>query len=101
MAKKALVVKNEKRFRLAHSRSSSRNALFKSRNDKSLTMEKRILLQSKINSLPRNSSFSRYKKRCSLTGRPRGFCGKFGISRLQFRLLASWSRLPGVVKSSW
>jgi len=51
--------------------------------------------------LPRNSSPTRLKNRCSLTGRARGFYRRFGISRIAFRELALLGQVPGVRKASW
>ena len=51
--------------------------------------------------LPRNSSPVRLKNRCSITGRSRGYFGKFGISRLTLREFALRGLLPGVTKASW
>lgn len=57
--------------------------------------------QRKLAKLPRNSSPIRCRNRCSITGRPRAFLRKFGLSRITFRELASHGKLPGVTKSSW
>lgn len=54
-----------------------------------------------LQKLPRNSSPVRLRNRCSITGRPRGYIRFFGLSRNQFRQLASDGRIPGVTKSSW
>ena len=54
-----------------------------------------------LDKLPRNSSPVRLHNRCKLTGRPRGYMRKFGISRVTFRELASKGLIPGVTKSSW
>jgi small subunit ribosomal protein S14 len=51
--------------------------------------------------LPRDSSPVRLKNRCALTGRPKGYIRKFGISRIKFRELALAGRIPGVRKASW
>jgi len=51
--------------------------------------------------LPRNSSPIRLRNRCGLTGRPRGYMRQFGISRIQFREMASQGLIPGVKKASW
>lgn len=51
--------------------------------------------------LPRNSSPTRLHNRCSVTGRPRGFLRKFGVSRIAFRGLALEGKIPGVTKASW
>lgn len=54
-----------------------------------------------LDKLPRNSSSVRLHNRCNLSGRPRGFMRKFGISRLEFRKLASEGKIPGITKASW
>jgi small subunit ribosomal protein S14 len=51
--------------------------------------------------LPRNSSPTRLKNRCSETGRPRGYMRTFGLSRISFREHASKGEIPGVTKASW
>ena len=54
-----------------------------------------------LDKLPRNSSKVRLHNRCKLTGRPKGYMRKFGISRVTFREMASDGKIPGVTKSSW
>ena len=54
-----------------------------------------------LDKLPKNSSSVRLHKRCSLTGRPKGYMRVFGISRIQFREMASNGLIPGVKKASW
>ncbi|KPQ00160.1 MAG: SSU ribosomal protein S14 RpsN [Bacteroidetes bacterium HLUCCA01] len=54
-----------------------------------------------LQKLPRNASPTRLKKRCSLTGRARGYIGKYGISRIKFRELALNGKIPGMKKASW
>ena len=54
-----------------------------------------------LDKLPRNSSPVRLHNRCKITGRPRGYMRKFGISRVMFRDMASDGKIPGVTKSSW
>lgn len=51
--------------------------------------------------MPRNSSKSRQRNRCAVTGRPRGFHGKFKLCRNQLREKAQLGELPGITKSSW
>jgi len=58
-------------------------------------------IQIQLQKLPRNSSPTRLKNRCDVTGRPRGYLRKFGLSRITFREMASLGLLPGVRKSSW
>lgn len=54
-----------------------------------------------LDKLPKNASPVRLHNRCRLTGRPRGFIRKFGISRVTFREMASDGKIPGVTKASW
>jgi small subunit ribosomal protein S14 len=54
-----------------------------------------------LDKLPKNASPVRLHNRCKLTGRPRGYMRKFGISRVTFREMASQGKIPGVVKASW
>lgn len=54
-----------------------------------------------LDKLPKNSSKVRLHNRCKLTGRPKGYMRKFGISRVTFRELASDGKIPGVTKASW
>lgn len=54
-----------------------------------------------LDKLPRNSSRVRLHNRCKLTGRPKGYMRKFGISRVTFREMASHGKIPGVTKASW
>ena len=51
--------------------------------------------------LPKNASYVRLHNRCKLTGRPKGYMRQFGISRIQFREMASAGLVPGVKKASW
>ncbi len=54
-----------------------------------------------LDKLPKNSSRVRLHNRCKLTGRPKGYMRKFGISRVTFREMASEGKIPGVTKASW
>lgn len=54
-----------------------------------------------LQKLPRNSSKVRMRNRCKLTGRPRGYMRLFGISRVTFREMATFGKIPGVTKASW
>ncbi len=55
----------------------------------------------KLQSLPKNSNPIRVHNRCTLTGRPKGYMRQFGLSRIQFREMASAGLIPGVKKASW
>ena len=54
-----------------------------------------------LDKLPKNSSSVRLHNRCKLTGRPKGYMRKFGISRVTFREMANDGKIPGVTKASW
>jgi len=54
-----------------------------------------------LDKLSRNASPVRLKNRCKLTGRPRGYMGKFGVCRNVFREMASQGKIPGLTKASW
>ncbi len=56
---------------------------------------------SDLQKLPKNSCPARMRNRCKLTGRPRGYMRTFGISRVTFREMALFGKIPGVTKSSW
>jgi small subunit ribosomal protein S14 len=68
--------------------------------------EKRVLLKAEgdsigLQKLPKNSSKVRMHNRCKLTGRPKGYMRQFGISRIDFREMASQGLIPGIKKASW
>ena len=101
MAKLALINREEKRRKLVAQYAQKRAALEAIINDASLSDEERYEARLKIQALPRNSSPSRLRNRCQLTGRPRGVFRKFGLCRHKIRELAFNGELPGVVKASW
>ena len=55
----------------------------------------------KLQSIPRNANPIRLHNRCKITGRPKGYIRQFGLSRIQFREMASQGLIPGVKKASW
>ena len=55
----------------------------------------------KLQSIPRNANPIRLHNRCKITGRPKGYMRQFGLSRIQFREMASSGLIPGVKKASW
>lgn len=101
MAKKSAIEKNKRRARLVKSYAAKRARLKAMANDDSLPQEERFAARLKLAQLPRNASPVRIRNRCEITGRPRGYYRKFGISRIALRELASSGQIPGVVKSSW
>jgi small subunit ribosomal protein S14 len=101
MAKKSLTERNKKRIRMAERYRDRREALKKAADDVSRPPEERFAARITLAELPRNSSATRVRLRCNLTGRPRGNYQKFGLSRIALRELASSGQIPGMVKSSW
>ncbi|HEV2548148.1 MAG TPA: 30S ribosomal protein S14 [Stellaceae bacterium] len=101
MAKTSSVNKNKRRAQLVKRMAAKRARLKAMAEDRSLPPEERFAARLKLAEMPRNSSLTRIRNRCELTGRPRGFYRKFKLSRLALRELASAGQIPGMVKSSW
>ncbi len=101
MAKKSSVEKNKKRMRLVRSHAARRARLKAQARNLTLLPEERFAARLKLAELPRNSSRTRVRGRCALTGRARGYYRKFKMSRIALRKLASAGLVTGVVKSSW
>ena len=89
MARKCLVAREEKRQKLVDKYAERRKELKENGDWEALQK------------LPRNSSPVRLRNRCIMTGRPRGYFRKFGVSRLVFREMALRGEIPGLKKSSW
>ncbi|MDH5382271.1 MAG: 30S ribosomal protein S14 [Cyclobacteriaceae bacterium] len=89
MARKSVIAREKKRQVLVDKYAAKRKALKEAGDWEGL------------DKLPRNSSAVRLHNRCKLTGRPKGYMRKFGISRVTFRDMASEGKIPGVTKSSW
>ncbi len=101
MAKVSMIEREKKRGKLVKKYASKRATLKAIACDKNINMEERFSAQMDLAKLPRNSSKVRLRNRCMLTGRPRGYHRKFGLSRNMLRELSSTGMIPGVVKSSW
>jgi small subunit ribosomal protein S14 len=69
--------------------------------DRSREPEERFEATLALAKMPRNGAKTRVRNRCALTGRPRGFHRKFGLSRIALRELGSTGQIPGLVKASW
>ena len=101
MAKASMINRDRKRARLA-ARYGPKRAELKTRlRDPSLSVEERYEAQLKLQKLPRDSSRSRQRNRCRLTGRPHGYYRKFGLARNKLREAAMRGDIPGLVKASW
>ena len=101
MAKTSTLEKNDRRKALVAKYAAKRAELKAALANPNTTDEEFFKAQRALAKLPRNASPIRVRNRCSLTGRPRGFIGRFGVSRLTFRELALSGKIPGVTKSSW
>jgi len=101
MAKTSSIERNKKVSRLSKRYAGKRARLKAIVSNKSLPAEERFAAQLKLAALPRNSSPTRYRNRCEMTGRPRGFYRKVKMSRISLRQLAGQGQIPGMVKSSW
>jgi small subunit ribosomal protein S14 len=101
MAKKSTINRNEMVKRLIKQVTPKRDALKAIANDQNLPLEERFAARLKLAKLPRNSSPTRYRNRCQVTGRPRAFYRKLKMSRIALRELGSAGLVPGLVKSSW
>lgn len=89
MAKKSIIARDKKRQEMIAKYADKRAEL------------KKLGDREGLHLLPRNSSSTRWKNRCSETGRPRGYMRRFGLNRISFREHASKGEIPGVTKASW
>jgi small subunit ribosomal protein S14 len=96
-----MIERNNKRKRLAKKFKGRRARLKEIAGDKSLPAEERFAARLKLAELPRNSSPTRIRNRCDLSGRPRGYYRKLRMSRIALRDLGSQGLIPGMIKSSW
>ncbi|MBO0334285.1 30S ribosomal protein S14 [Sneathiella sp. CAU 1612] len=101
MAKKSAVERDLKRRRLVEKYEAKRAELKSISKNEELPQEERFAARLKLAELPRNSSKTRVRNRCELTGRPRGVYRKLKLSRIGLRDMASNGQIPGMVKSSW
>ena len=101
MAKTSSIQRNLKRIRLAKKFLKKRENLKKIIKNRKLPLEDRFAAQLKLAKIPKNSSKTRIRNRCEITGRPHGYYRKLKISRIALRDLASKGKIPGMTKSSW
>tara|TARA_B100000676_G_scaffold279774_1_gene303378 strand:- start:14 stop:319 length:306 start_codon:yes stop_codon:yes gene_type:complete len=101
MAKKSKIMHNIHRKTLVERYAAKRKDLIKKINDTSLSYEERQAFRLKLEKLPKNSNPNRVRNRCNLTGRPRAYYRRFGLSRISLREMASNGLIPGVTKASW
>jgi small subunit ribosomal protein S14 len=101
MAKKSAVNRNNMVRQLVKRYETKRAELKAVANDESRPLEERFEARLKLAELPRNSSKTRIRNCCDITGRPRAFYRKLKMSRIALRQLGSSGQIPGLVKSSW
>ena len=101
MAKKSKVVKNIQRQEIVNRFSKKRKELKAIIKDPNSTYQEKRLAFMKIEKMPRDANPIRLRNRCNLTGRPRAYYRRFGLSRLSLREMASEGLIPGVTKASW
>jgi small subunit ribosomal protein S14 len=101
MAKTSMVNRELKRIKLAKKFAAKRAALKAVITDSKMSFEARDEARIKLSKLPRDSSPSRIRNRCRLTGRAHGYYRKFGLGRNELRRLAMEGHVPGLVKASW
>jgi len=101
MAKKSMIARETKRIKLVQKYDAKRKSLKEIIRDPGATFEDKESAHLQLQKLPRDSSKSRVRNRCNLTGRPHGYYRKFGLSRNKLREATMRGDVPGVVKASW
>ena len=101
MAKTSKIAKNNKRKVIITRYAERRAELLVVIKDPEASYEEKREAYAKIAKMPRDASATRYRNRCAVSGRPRGYYRKFGISRIALRDMAHLGELPGIRKASW
>ena len=101
MAKKSMIAREAKRTRLVNKLASKRAELARIISHPDTSADDQWQAMTELQKLPRDSSKSRRRNRCNLTGRPHGYYRKFGLCRNKLREVIMRGEAPGVVKSSW
>ncbi len=101
MAKKSMIAREHKRNKLVKKYVEKRASLKEIIRDPNASFEEKEIAHLKLQKLPRDSSASRLRNRCNLTGRPHGYYRKFGLSRNKLREATMRGDVPGLRKASW
>jgi len=101
MAKKSMIAREHKRTRLVEQYAEKRAKYKAVLIDQNASFDEKMEAQRQLQTLPRDSSRSRGRKRCRITGRPHGVFRKFGLCRNKLREAAMRGDIPGLVKASW
>ena len=101
MAKKSKIVREIHLKKMVDKYSAKRKELKSMIKDPKINQNDKLAAMHQLYKLPRRSNPNRIKNRCFLTGRPKGYLRKFGLSRIVFREMALKGEIPGVTKASW
>ncbi len=101
MAKKSMIARENKRIKLVNKHKEKRKSLKEIIRDPNASFEDKETAHLQLQKLPRDSSTSRLRNRCNLTGRPHGYYRKFGLGRNKLREATMRGDVPGLVKASW
>ncbi len=101
MAKKSVIARNDRRRRMCAKLKAERAKLKTIIRNRKLSLEVRFKAQAELDLLPRDSSTVRIRNRCELSGRARGYYGKFRLARTPLRQSAVDGLIPGLIKASW
>jgi small subunit ribosomal protein S14 len=101
MAKKSMIAREDKRKKLVKKYDAKRKSLKEIIRDPNAKFDDKEAAHFQLQKLPRDSSASRVRNRCNLTGRPHGYYRKFGLSRNKLREATMRGDVPGLVKASW
>ena len=101
MAKTNMIMREKKRVKIARKHGARRAALKETIRNPRTDAEARLEAQVKLQKLPRDASPTRQRRRCAITGRPRGVYRKFGLARTKIREIAFKGEIPGLTKASW
>ena len=100
MAKKSMIARQKKRVACV-AKYADRRAFLKTQIQAAPSLSEKFVVYGQLQRLPRDSSKSRLKNRCNLTGRPKAYFRDFGLSRHMLRSLGHQGLLPGLTKCSW
>lgn len=101
MAKTSMIMREKKRAKLVKKYAEKRKALKATISSPDTDFDERMAAVEALQKLPRDSSKSRGRNRCRITGRPHGYYRKFGLGRNKLREMAMKGAIPGLVKASW
>tara|TARA_A100001037_G_C14908317_1_gene526084 strand:+ start:294 stop:599 length:306 start_codon:yes stop_codon:yes gene_type:complete len=101
MAKKSMIVKNIRRKQIVERYRERRIELKNIIKSQSSSESDKQIARAKLEKMPRDSNPIRIRNRCVVTGRPRSYYRKFGLSRITFREMALKGEIPGITKASW